>query len=80
VVDEESKRSIADYVAGKNDVTIICIQTDPPDKDQLGVKLDLQTKRYIGLPDEKESWAIVSEVNIDAFRSERHCGRGYRGR
>ena len=38
VVDEESKRSIADYVAGKNDVAIICIQTDPPDKDQLGVK------------------------------------------
>jgi hypothetical protein len=69
VIDEASKRSIVDYVAGKNDVAIICIQTDPPDRDQLGVKLDLQTKRYIGLPDEKESWAIVSEVNLDTWPS-----------
>lgn len=69
VIDEASKRSIVDYVAGKNDVAIICIQTDPPDKNQLGVKLDLQTKRYIGLPDEKKSWAIVSEVNLDTWPS-----------
>lgn len=62
VIDETSKRTTANYVASKNDVAIICIQTDPPDKNQLGVKLDLQTKRYIGLPDDKDSWAIVSEV------------------
>jgi len=69
VVDEASKSTIANYVAGRNDIVIICIQTDTPDKDQLGVKLDLQTKRYIGLPDEKESWAIVSEVNVDTWPS-----------
>ena len=69
VIDETSKRTTANYVAGKNDIAIICIQTDPPDKNQLGVKLDLQTKRYIGLPDDKESWAIVSEVNIDTWPS-----------
>jgi hypothetical protein len=67
VVDEASKRSTTDYVARKNDVAIICIQTDPPDKTQLGVKLDIQTNRYIGLPADRESWAIVSEVNIDTF-------------
>lgn len=69
VIDETSKRATADYVAGKNDVAIICIQTDPPDKNQLGVKLDLETKRYIGLPDDRESWAIVSEINIDTWPS-----------
>jgi hypothetical protein len=69
VIDETSKRTTANYVAGKNDIAIICIQTDPPDKNQLGVKLDLQTKRYIGLSDDKESWAIVSEVNIDTWPS-----------
>ena len=69
VVDEASKRSTTDYVARKNDVAIICIQTDPPDKTQLGVKLDIQTKRYIGLPADRESWAIVSEVNIDTWPS-----------
>jgi hypothetical protein len=41
VIDEASKRTTANYVAGKNDIVIICIQTDPPAKDQLGVKLDL---------------------------------------
>lgn len=69
VIDETSKRTTANYVAGKNDIAIICIQTDPPDKNQLGVKVDLRTKRYIGLPDDKESWAIVSEVNIDTWPS-----------
>lgn len=69
VIDETSKRTTANYLASKNDVAIICIQTDPPDKNQLGVKLDLQTKRYIGLPDDKDSWAIVSEVNIDRWPS-----------
>lgn len=69
VVDESSTRVLANYVATKNDIIIICIQTDPPAKDQLGVKLDLATKRYIGLPDTRESWAIVSEVNIDTWPS-----------
>jgi hypothetical protein len=69
VIDEESKRTTANYVAGKNDIVIICIQTDPPGRDQLGVKLDLETKRYIGLPADRESWAIVSEVNIDTWPS-----------
>jgi hypothetical protein len=69
VIDETSKRTTANYVAGKNDIAIICIQTDPPDKNQLGVKLDLLTKQYIGLPGDKESWAIVSEVNIDTWPS-----------
>jgi hypothetical protein len=29
----------------------------------------LTTKQYIGLPTEKESWAIVSEINIDTWPS-----------
>jgi hypothetical protein len=69
VIDEASRRTTANYVAGKNDIAIICIQTDPPSKDQLGVKLDLATKRYIGLPTDNESWAIVSEINIDTWPS-----------
>jgi hypothetical protein len=69
VIDEDSKRATANYVASGNDIAIISIQTDPPGDQQLGVKLDLQTKRYIGLPDDKESWAIVSEINIDTWPS-----------
>ena len=69
VIDEASKRTTANYVAGKNDIAIICIQTDPPAKDQLGVKLDSATKQYIGLPADSESWAIVSEINIDTWPS-----------
>lgn len=69
VVDELSTRRMANYVAGHNDIGIICIQSDPPGADQLGVKLDLATKRYVGLPSERESWAIVSEINIDTWPS-----------
>jgi hypothetical protein len=69
VIDEASNKTIANYVAGKNDIAIICIQTDPPGNDQLGVKLDLATKQYIGLPADNESWAIVSEINIDTWPS-----------
>jgi hypothetical protein len=33
VIDEASKRTTANYVAGKNDIAIIGIQTDPPARD-----------------------------------------------
>lgn len=66
-VDEATEATTFDYVARAGDVVIVPIQTDPPSKNQLGVVLDVHTKRYIGLPDDKPSYAIVSEVNIDAW-------------
>jgi hypothetical protein len=65
--DKARKIPTVDYVARKGDVVIVLIQSDPPDKDQLGVVIDIDTKRYIGLPDDKPSYAIVSEVNIDTW-------------
>jgi hypothetical protein len=69
IVDEGSRRAVVDFIAAEGDVVIIPIQTDPPASDQLGVKLDLKTKAYVGLPDAKVSWAIISEVNIDTWPS-----------
>jgi hypothetical protein len=69
VIEEASNKTTANYVAAKNDIAIICIQPDQPGKDQHGVKLDLATKQYIGLPINTESWAIVSEINIDTWPS-----------
>jgi hypothetical protein len=68
IIDEQSRTTI-EYVARTNDVVIIPIQTDPPGRDQLGVVLDIETKRYIGLSTDHVSYAIVSEVNIDTWPS-----------
>lgn len=67
IVEEGSRVATVDFVADEGDVVIIPIQTDPPGPDQLGVKIDLQTKAYVGLPTTQDSWAIVSEVNIDRW-------------
>jgi hypothetical protein len=67
VIDEQGGKTVADYVSGGGDVVIVPIQSDPPSQDQLGVVLDVDTKRYIGLPDDRLSYAIVSEVNIDSW-------------
>ena len=58
---------IGDYVASANDFIILPIQSDPPSKLQLGVVLDVRTKAYIGLRDDRPSDVIVSEVNIDTW-------------
>ena len=67
VIAEGKDRGVADYEAAANDVIIVPIQSDPPSKDQLGVVLDETTKQYIGLPGDRPSYAIVSEVNTDAW-------------
>ena len=67
IVDEASGTQLVDYTAGPRDVLILLIQTDPPAADQLGVKLDVDTKRLIGLPTDNESWVILSEMNIDTW-------------
>lgn len=67
VIAEDGSKIVADYEATGNDVVIVPIQSDPPSADQAGVVLDLATKRYIGLPSERLSYAIVSEVNIDTW-------------
>lgn len=67
VVAEDGTKIAADYDATGNDVVIVPIQSDPPSADQAGVVLDLDTKRYVGLPTERPSYAIVSEVNIDTW-------------
>lgn len=67
VISEDGRSRKGDYVASENDVIVIPIQSDPPNKHQLGVILDVDTKKYIGLPDDRVSYAIVSEVNIDTW-------------
>jgi hypothetical protein len=54
-------------LAVDGDVVIILVQTDPPTGSQIGIKVDIPTKRLIGLPTDRESYAIVSEVNIDRW-------------
>ena len=67
VITEDGDRLEADYAANDSDVVIVPIQSDPPGPDQLGIVLDEATKRYIGLPGDRPSYALVSEVNVDAW-------------
>jgi hypothetical protein len=50
LIDEMSGRNVVDYTASEGDIVIFPIQTDPPDANQLGVELSLDTKAYVGLP------------------------------
>jgi hypothetical protein len=67
IIDEEAGEQLADYVAGPRDVLVVLIQSDPPNQDQLGIALTLETKRLIGLPTTTISYVIVSELNIDTW-------------
>lgn len=69
LIDEQAGSAELDYTAGAGDVVIFPIQSDPPDKDQLGVELSPATKAQVGLPGDKPSWAIISEVNVDRWPS-----------
>jgi hypothetical protein len=64
---EEDSVETETFVAGPNDILVVPIQSDPPNKDQLGLKLKVETKRLIGLPDDRESYVILSEINIDTW-------------
>jgi hypothetical protein len=65
--DELSGEVVVDYSARQGDVLILLIQTDPPNADQLGAKLSIDTKRLIDLRTTEESYIILSELNIDAW-------------
>lgn len=67
VIAEDADRLEADYAANDGDVIIVPIHSDPPGLDKLGVVLDELTKRYIGLPGDRPSYALVSEVNVDPW-------------
>jgi hypothetical protein len=67
LVSEAAEKQVIDYTAGPRDVLIVPIQSDPPNRDQLGVKLTIDTKRQIGLPLDNESYVILSEINIDTW-------------
>lgn len=66
-VDEHLNPLTTDYVAVDGDVLIILIQSDKPTGSQIGVRIDIPTKKLIGLPTDRESYAIVSEVNVDRW-------------
>lgn len=55
------------HEARAGDVMIVLIQSDPPAADQIGIELSLADKRYIGLPADKPSYVILSEMNVDRW-------------
>jgi hypothetical protein len=67
VVDEGSRQGRRRYVAEKDDVVILLIQSDPPGEDQIGLELTRADKQYVGLPADAPSYVIVSEANIDKW-------------
>lgn len=56
-----------DYKVDADAVVIVPIQTDQPSQGQIGIRIDEATKRYVGLPDDGPSYALVSEVNVDVW-------------
>jgi hypothetical protein len=67
VHDEASGAVVQRYVARDNDIIIVLVQTDPPGTDQIGIELSIADKRHVGLPADRPSYAIVSEVNVDTW-------------
>ena len=61
------------HFAREGDVLIIPIQSDPPGKDQLGLQLSGEEKRYVGLSSDAPSYVIVSELNIDRWPNGDMC-------
>jgi hypothetical protein len=55
------------YVAREDEVVIVLVQSDKPGRDQAGIELTTEDKRYVGLPADEPSYVIVSEVNIDRW-------------
>ena len=64
-VDEAGKKIQTAYETAEGDVLIVLIQSDPLKGSEVGIEIDIPTKRLVGLPTDKPSYAIVSEVNID---------------
>ena len=67
VYDEAGRSATTRHIAGRDDVLIVLIQSDPPGTDQVGLELSLEDKRHIGLPADSPSNIIVSEVNLDRW-------------
>ena len=67
VIVEDDHRVEVDYVAKAGDVVIVPIQSDLPGADQLAGVLDEDTKTYVGLSGDGPAYALVSEVNVDAW-------------
>ena len=67
VVDEKTGSFAVDYVARQGDVLVLPIQSDRPGPSQAGIELSANTRRLIGLPPDRLSYVIVSEVNIDGW-------------
>jgi hypothetical protein len=64
----EERRIAADrHVADDGEVLILPIQSDPPDRAQIGLQMTTDEKRHVGLPDQAPSYIVVSEANIDRW-------------
>lgn len=66
-VDEVNRQVTMDFTARSGDVIVLPIQSDPPGENQVGIELKEDVKRHIGMPFDKPSYVLVSEVNIDAW-------------
>jgi len=55
--------------SGNQRVLIVPITTQPPDSGEPAVAIPPKVKRHLGLDDDRPSWIILSEANIDAWPS-----------
>ena len=54
---------------GEQRVLIVPITTKPPPEGVEAVEIPLSVKRHLGLDDDRRSWIILSEANIDGWPS-----------
>lgn len=55
--------------SGDQRVLIVPITTQPPEAGEPAVAIPPKVKRHLGLDDDRPSWIILSEANIDAWPS-----------
>ena len=56
-------------VSGNQRVLIVPITTQPPESGEPAFAIPPKVKRHLGLDDDRPSWIILSEANIDAWPS-----------
>lgn len=54
---------------GDQRVLVVPITTQPPQSGELAIAIPPKVKRHLGLDDDRPSWIILSEANIDAWPS-----------